>query len=524
MVRRSQFAPINRRVSDATSIPAPVGGLNALDSLAEMQPTQCVNVSNFYPKQYGMQIRRGWRRYATGISGNVETLFNYSAVDGTEKMFGIAEGVLYDVSTAGPVGAPVLTGFANSRWQHRQMTNIFGTFLNMVNGADTPQTFNGTAWADLALVPDTGETLDIKDLIHVTVAHRRFWYVEKDSGNAWYGGIDEVSGALKRFGVGELFSLGGFLMAIGTWSNDSGSGMQEQTIFVSSNGEVVVYAGFDPDTADGFTLAGVYKCGSPVTRRCLTRYGSDLLILCEDGVLPLTSILSQSRVLMAVALSNIIQQRLSNDVTLYRERFGWEMLLVPRHQFLYVNVPDPVESRQFVMNTVTNAWTIFNGYAAFVWETFKEEPFFGAAGYVGQAWYGNLDDYDEENMTGNKIPAFCLQSFSYFGAPSQQKHWTMVRPVFNAGGPPTVAAYMNVDFEVWDNTPALAGSSVTEDVSLWDVAVWDGAFWSAATQPFKTWFGLNDVGFAGAVFLKTLTAAETYWITTELVWEVGGLL
>jgi hypothetical protein len=52
---------------------------------------------------------------------------------------------------------------------------------------------------------------------------------------------------LTRFGVGEVFKQGGALREIITWSVDSGSGMRDQTIFISSLGDVVVYQGFDPD-------------------------------------------------------------------------------------------------------------------------------------------------------------------------------------------------------------------------------------------------------------------------------------
>jgi hypothetical protein len=196
MARQSSLAKVVRRVSDQTTLPAPVGGLNALNSLAEMPPIQAIEMVNLFPQQFGVRVRKGWYKHATGLPAQVESLFTYAPVSGTQKLFAVSQSKLYDVTAQGAVGAPLLVGFINSRWQHQMMNNVFGSWLSMVNGFDLPQKYNGTAWSNQAMTPEAGETLDIRNLISVTLSHRRLWYVEKNSGNAWYLDVDAIEGVL----------------------------------------------------------------------------------------------------------------------------------------------------------------------------------------------------------------------------------------------------------------------------------------------------------------------------------------
>ena len=60
------------------SIPAPLGGWNARDSLAEMSPMDAVQLTNFFPTPSDVTLRKGYTKYSTGISGQVNTLMNLS--------------------------------------------------------------------------------------------------------------------------------------------------------------------------------------------------------------------------------------------------------------------------------------------------------------------------------------------------------------------------------------------------------------------------------------------------------------
>jgi hypothetical protein len=127
------------------SIPPSIGGLNTLDAVANMPPTDAIILDNYFPSTAAVPLRNGYQTWGSGIVGSIETLAVYSS--GTEeKLFAVVGGSLYDVSANAAVAAPLITGLTNSRWQSVVFTNAGATFLVMVNGADAPLIYDGTTW------------------------------------------------------------------------------------------------------------------------------------------------------------------------------------------------------------------------------------------------------------------------------------------------------------------------------------------------------------------------------------------
>jgi hypothetical protein len=419
----------------------------------------------------------------------------------------------------------ILTGLTNARWQYTQMTNIFGEYLAAVNGADIPQKYNGTTWTNLTLTKQAGETyaFDPKKMIHVHLIHRRLWFTEKDTGNAWYLPVNQIEGTVTRFGAGELFPRGGFLQCVKSWTVDAGAGSDDHAVFISSEGDVAVYNGIDPDATDGsFQLAGVYRIGATLGRRCAEKYGSDLLILCEDGVLPLTQILSQSKLLNPTAISDIIQLKLSTDVSQYSDLFGWSLTVAHRANQLYVNVPTPQGNRQYVMNSVTQAWCEFLGYNGTAWTIHNQELFFGGPeGIVAHGWTGVLDAFDPVAERGGAIQGFGLGAFAFLGRGAYQKHIKMARASIQAPTEPQLRLSVLVDFKTEDTSPPIPPASLAYNPALWNQAVWDQALWGAISRIFLRWFGIGQVGFCAAPFLKMSSGFGALWISTDLLVEEG---
>lgn len=137
--------PVPKKFSAVTaSLASPIGGWNARDSLAEMNPLDAVQLINFYPTPTDVTLRKGYSKKSTGITGNVETLMNYANADGTNTLFAIAGGVIYNASTS--TATSVLTGLTNSRFQHCMISTEGGNFLIAVNGADPAIIYDGTRW------------------------------------------------------------------------------------------------------------------------------------------------------------------------------------------------------------------------------------------------------------------------------------------------------------------------------------------------------------------------------------------
>jgi len=72
------MAVAKKQTALTASLPAPIGGWNARDSLAEMQPLDAVQMVNFFPTPTDVTLRKGYSLTASGITGKVYTLINYS--------------------------------------------------------------------------------------------------------------------------------------------------------------------------------------------------------------------------------------------------------------------------------------------------------------------------------------------------------------------------------------------------------------------------------------------------------------
>ena len=148
---------IAKRASAVTaSLPAPLGGWNARDSLAEMNPIDAVQMDNFFPTPSDVLMRKGYSEFSTDISGDVESLMNYAGTT-TQKLFAVADEVIYDASTDPAVS--VYTNISNSRFQHANFTNSAGDlFLTAVNGQDNAILYDGTNWITTATT-STAQTI-----------------------------------------------------------------------------------------------------------------------------------------------------------------------------------------------------------------------------------------------------------------------------------------------------------------------------------------------------------------------------
>lgn len=510
---------VNNRRAKTVSLPAPVAGWNARDPLAQMKPTDAVILDNMIPQATECVMRSGCVDHVTGITGTVETLAAYSKADGSSQLFACAGTQIYDVTAQGTAGAPVVTGLSNARWQHVNMATSGGKFLYMVNGLDKPRLYNGTAWTaiDNASTPAiTGVTTT--SLIHVNLYQRRLWFVENASMRVWYLPVDSVGGAAASIDLSALFPAGGYLMAMGTWTIDSGSGMDDHAVFVTSEGEVAVYRGTDPASAATWALVGVYTIGAPVNRKCFVKYGSDMLIICRDGVQPLSAALQSSRVTTKVSITDRIQKAMSEATTLYGSRYGWQLQIFPRDNLLILNVPAIGGAQQFVMYTITGAWCRFTGWDASCFEMVSgigggDSLFFGTAGKVVKAMQGSSD------YTG-PINFDVLPSFQYHGG-NTSKRYTLARPVISVDNPSYgLLLGLNVDYDT--TAPIGIPTYTTSTQALWDSSNWDQVVWAGGQEIKKNWQTIGGIGYCAALHMKGSSAsANVRWQSVDYVFEVG---
>jgi hypothetical protein len=476
-----------------------------------MDPNDAVNLTNMFPSTTNCILRFGYTQFATGAPAQVQTLFNYAGST-TNKLIAVANGAFYDVTSGGAFPAPSVSGFANSKWQYINVATPGGNFIECCNGADNVFTFDGTTWTDRGGAI-TGVTSS--NLININLHKERVWFIEKGTLKAWYLPVLSISGAANPLDLSAFCPHGGFLMAMGTWTMDAGYGVDDMAVFITSAGDVLVYRGTDPSSATTWALVGVFWIGSPIGRRCFVKYKGDLLIITQDGLVPLSGALQSSRLNPRVALTDKIQYTVSQSVGTYGTNFGWQILPYPKNNMLFLNVPVNATNlqQQYVMNTITGSWCNFQGWAAACWELFNDDPYFGGQNFVGKAWNTNAD-------AGTAISWSALQAFNKFGN-GRQKRFTSFRPAFQTTGLPQINGGINVDFDQTAPASQLAvasGSGATWDSGTWDSGVWGGYNFTRA------WQGAAGVGEFGAVNLAgTSLGMELQWLNTDVTMETGGI-
>ena len=512
-----------QRVSSTTSVTAPIAGWNTTDPLAAMAPKYAIVLENWFPTPTDLELRKGAVDWTVAFTDATKSLLAWNGA-ASKKLFAATDTGIYEaVNNAiggGPHPAlipdtPLTKGYVHST----NFSVAGGSFLVVVNGQDKLKLYNGTTWQDIDDVSSPAITgLPTTSLVYVTVAVSRLWFVEKDSMSVHYLPVASIGGALTALPLGQVFTRGGFIVSIGTWTIDGGSGSDDYTVFITSEGEVAVYKGIDPASVSTFSKVGTYYIGEPLGRNCFAKYGGDLLILCQNGLFPLSKALQSANVNRKLTLTNKIDSVFSEVARLYSDQEGWEIVVYPQGNFLLVNVPiTETYSEQYVMNTITGAWCKFTGWAATSWKVFDKQLYFTTGQNVALGWTG-------PNDFGDFIRGAAQQAYNYFNNRGQQKHFKLVRPIVTLNGEVNLQAGLDGDYAMsyFDSI-----SSVTAGAnSLWDSAIWDEAFWAAGYSVKRDWLTVFAQECYSAAFRLQVTtkSVNLRWSATDFVYEVGGVL
>lgn len=516
MIRTSRIA--NRQIARTASVPAAVRGWNARDPIANMEPEFAILMDNLFPLTSDVMVRKGYDEHVTGITGQVESLMVWNGFTSAE-IFAAAGTSFYDATSAGAVGAAVVSGLSNSRWQFTNMTDTSGVvWLITANGADSPQYYNGSAWTAVtgASTPAiTGVTTST--LTNPTIFKERLWFIQNNTLSAWYLPVDVVGGAATEYSFESVFRRGGALKALGTWTLDAGEGVDDHFVVVTTRGEVAVYKGTDPSDASKWALVGIWQLGEPLGSRCLEKVAGDLVYLCVDGALPLSRSLISDRVNPRAALTDNIREAMTDAARAYGSNFGWQVMQAPRHQMLIVNVPVAQgQQQQYVMNLSTGGWGRFKDLTANCWAILNDKVYAGVDGEVWEVF----EDFDD---AGSNITANLKQAFNYFGKRGQKKHFKMLRPIFASDGTPSVALALNVDYEDAEPSGSLSFSPTT--YAVWDSALWDAGIWGGGLSVLKNWQKAPAIGHCAALRMKILSRMiEVRHQATDYVMELGGVV
>lgn len=498
--------------SKTLTLPPPVGGWDTFNSLADMPPENAVILDNLVPEPDKVTMRRGSASHATGIGGAVESLLEYTPQSGAAKLWAGGNGGIFEVTSSGAVGSAAVSGLTGNRWQYVQIGTAGGHFIFAVNGEDDARTYDGTSWSASSI---TGVTL--ANLVWCNLHHRRLFFGEKDSLKFHFLAVNSIAGAASEFSLAAVARRGGYIMAMGTWTRDAGDGSDDVAVFVTSEGEAIVYQGIDPTSATTWSLVGVFRIGKPIGRRCMIKSGGDLILITEDGFISVATMLTKDRSETGRhAISGQINKAVNDATRAYGALFGWEPFLYPRGALLMFNVPQSATTaHQYVFNTITGKPCRFTGLEALCWGLLGDDPYFGKAdGTVAKFDTGTSDE-------GTAIEWDALPAFNYFRTPGANKSFKRCEPVFQSSGDPEPALDLNLDFQV--RAPTGVSTSTPASAAKWGVAKWGVGKWGSSEQIFRVWRGIRGIGRAASVRLRgSTTTARPSLIAINVLYVPAG--
>lgn len=496
-----------------TTIPAPVGGWNARDSLAAMRSTDAVVLDNIYPSTSTVNLRPGKVEWVTGMTGNGVSFLAYNSASQHQLFCGTNVGIF---NVTGPTSTPAqVDSCTNGRWESLNFTNSGGSFLLAGNGVDDMKLYDGSTWGNPVI---TG--LTAAEVNNLSLFKRRVWLVPNQSMSVYYLEIDAIQGPATEFPMGPIFARGGYIVAQYTWTIDGGQGIDDYLVTVTSEGELAIYQGTDPDDITTFSLVGVYYAGQPVGKRCFAKYGGDILYLSQQGLFPLSKLLLSATIDRSIAVSDKISGAFSSATETFGQVFGWQTVVFPNQNAILVNVPiaESNTSYQYVMNSTTQAWCRFTNWDSAVLVLFENALYGAINGSVYLLWSGLSD-------AGAEIEGTCAQAYNNYGK-GYQKRIKLVRPNIGVSAQATLSLAFDNDYKAFAGE-TMIDYAVSGNPAVWDSAVWDTAVWDVGLAPTETYWTTvpNEPGYLYSMRLSLSTATSQFsWTSTDLAFSRAGVL
>lgn len=540
-------------VSRAAFVTDPVkrlmGFVGASDSLFAATDDAIYNISSLNPAAAPAPSVSGltsgdWSAQQVGVAGN-----NYLvAVNGTDNMQILSGGawnpvtdeavndLQYDALTTDfEVGETVAGGTSGATATILGVVRATATTGTLKIGAVTGGPFqddeaitsaSGAAVANgdeaaISSVTITGQATNT--FSQVFLYAQRLFFVEADSLVAWYLPAGQVGGAALSLNLAGVFRRGGTLLFGSSWSSDSGDGLDDRCIFVSSEGEVAVYSGTDPSSPSTWRLDGRYDIGKPVSKHGRMIAGGDVLIATDDGIVPVSEAVQKDVAALSLsAVTRRIPISWRNEVD--RGLQGAELIKWTRGNLMLV--VSPQSDRILTANLQTGAWAVQNG--GWIADCAQE--------YLGDVFIGRDDGrvykLDDTGMDdGAAFTAKLCGAFVDGGDPATFKVAGMARAAFYASGDFSYSLGVAVDYNVtFDTVPAPVPSSPGVMIwgsSKWAEAVWGGGFSDPATGRQDMWRAVSGAGYALAPTFQVSSGSPTKLnveiVRIDVMVETGGV-
>lgn len=498
----------NPQTYTSYTLPPPVGGLNFLDPIDNMPQGDARAMLNFFPDNESVKLRKGATEFLTIAGSNpVTRLYNLPLADGTEKLIAAQNNLLSELASGTLADITGSTTPTDDKWQGL----VFKNRLFLVNGTDAPQVYTGSStFADAGF---TGTGLTASDAINIGAFKGRVYLIEKNTASCWYGSTAAITGATTEFDLSDVFHRGGYLVAVGSFSDPTGNTVQDLWMAVSSEGEVLLYSGSYPGDS-AWALVARYHIAKPIGYRCLVPYDSDVLILTRRGLIAVSSLFQGDEIGLS-GIARKVNKYIRESAASNADLDGWHGVYSADQRKLFLNMPlSNSSSEQLVCNVDSGAWCLYN-YNCELPQSFSifgsDIYYAGFEGGVYKAEDGVTDD-------GNGIPTDLLWAWNYYGARGNYKRFVDARPLTVGSKIQSLGIKVETDFKLTANsTVSIMGSSTTAWGSPW------GSPWGGASVTNFDRYGLGSQGHAAALRVYgTFKQVNLEINAVEVRYERGG--
>ena len=517
-----------RAASRSVTLQPPVRGWVLNEALSNAKPGGARVLENWFPTRTGARLRKGCLKYATISSGPVRRMWTFKS-GSVEQFFASDDNNIFEITNvadADVIPTAKVTGQTSGYYSTAQFGNAAGNFLYMVNGTDDAVLFNGSTFSKITAVstPIAISGVATSALSFVWSFASRLFFVEKGTMNAWYLDVGSIGGTAYKFSLAGVFKQGGSLLCGGRWSGDSGDGLDDKCVFISTEGEVAIYQGTDPSSDADWVKSGVFEITPPLGPNALIQAGGDLLIATEDGLNPVSEAVNKD--VAALSLSSVsapIEPAWKKEVALRRSA-PWEIVKWPSNNMMVVSLPVPDEGAGpgcLVANLETGAWAKFTGWETACIAHFDRSGYFGTnSGTIHRMEFGGSDD---------DMPYVC----TYVGQPDHlrtpgiYKTVHSARAAFVASTAFTPKISASTDYQIrLPSPPSSVAGAVTDG---WDDATWDVTNWSGEADPtaITRWVSIGRSGFVISPQIQitcgTPNDPQAELMAFDVIYEAGGV-